>query len=122
MAAVRSKNTGPELIVRRLAHAMGYRFRLYSKKLPGHPDIVFPRLRKVILVHGCFWHGHGCSKGKLPKSKLDYWAPKIVENKRRDRRNVAALRRAGWSTLVVWQCDTTNDERLARLLSRFLGT
>jgi DNA mismatch endonuclease (patch repair protein) len=101
---------------------MGYRFRLYSKKLPGHPDIVFPRLRKVILVHGCFWHGHGCSKGKLPKSKLDYWAPKIVENKRRDRRNVAALRRAGWSTLVVWQCDTTNDERLARLLSRFLGT
>ena len=121
MSAVRTKNTGPELLVRKLLFAQGYRYRLHRKGLPGRPDIVFPGRNKAVFVHGCFWHGHLCSKGKLPKSRLHYWRPKIAENKKRDSRNVIQLRRMGWRTLVVWQCELKNDKMLMRKLKSFLG-
>src|SRR6266571_5460855 len=121
MAAVRSKDTAPELLVRRLVHRLGYRFRLHGRKLPGKPDLVFAGRKRVIFVHGCFWHGHGCAKGRLPKSRLTYWAPKIEANQERDARNVRELRAAGWRALEVWQCELRADERLVRRVVRFLG-
>jgi DNA mismatch endonuclease (patch repair protein) len=118
MRAVGTAHTGPEWIVRRLLHKNGYRYRLHAKRLPGRPDVVFPSRRKAIFVHGCFWHGHGCSKGRAPKSKLDYWGPKLDQNAARDRRNEDDLRRLGWETLTVWQCETKDEaELLARLKS-----
>ncbi|MGH6946264.1 MAG: very short patch repair endonuclease, partial [Kiloniellales bacterium] len=102
MASVKQKHTGPELTVRRMLHRLGYRFRLHNRSLPGSPDLVFPRRGKAIFVHGCFWHGHSCRWGRLPKSKLDYWGPKIEANRKRDRRNSLRLRKQGWSVLVVW--------------------
>ena len=104
MSAVRTKDTGPEFIVRKLLSAQGYRYRLHRKDLPGCPDIVFPSRRKAMFIHGCFWHGHRCAKGRLPKSRLRYWKPKIIGNKKRDVRNLSKLRRLGWSVLTVWQC------------------
>ena len=121
MSAVRTRDTGPELLVRKLLFAQGYRYRLHRKDLPGRPDIVFPGRRKAIFVHGCFWHGHRCKKGRLPKSRLRYWRPKIVANKKRDARNLAALRRPGWRALVVWQCELKISETLMRKLKTFLG-
>ena len=121
MSAVRTENTGPELLVRKLLSAQGYRYRLHRKDLPGRPDVVFPGRCKVVFVHGCFWHGHRCRKGKLPKSRLRYWRPKIAANKKRDAKNLAALRRAGWSVSVVWQCELKNAETLMRRLKTFLG-
>ena len=121
MAAVRTKDTGPELIVRRVLSALGYRYRLHRKSLPGRPDIAFPGRRKVVFVHGCFWHGHGCTKGRLPKSRLAYWKPKIAANKRRDATNLADLKRTGWRALVVWQCELRNTRMLTRTLKAFLG-
>lgn len=120
MQSVGTQNTGPEMIVRRLLHKAGYRYRLHRRSLPGTPDIVFPAKRKVIFVNGCYWHGHRCSKGRLPKSRLDYWGPKIEKNKARDRRNVAALRRLGWKALTVWQCQTKDLDRLRARLVDFL--
>ncbi|MGD9729888.1 MAG: very short patch repair endonuclease [Nitrospiraceae bacterium] len=120
MQAVKSKNTGPELIVRRLLHAMGYRFRLHRKDLPGRPDIVLPKYRKAIFVHGCFWHGHGCTKGRLPKSRLDYWCPKLESNVKRDRTKREQLEALGWRTFVVWQCETKNIDSLAKRLRAFV--
>jgi len=120
MQAVKSKNTGPERIVRSLLHAMGYRFRLHRKDLPGKPDIVLPSRKKAIFVHGCFWHWHGCQKGRLPKSRLDYWLPKFEENVKRDRTKIAQLESLGWQTLVVWQCETKNLEALASRLQEFV--
>jgi len=122
MQSVRQKNTGPELAIRRALHALGYRFRLHPKTLVGRPDLVFPARKKAIFVHGCFWHGHGCSKGRLPTSRLDYWGPKIAANKQRDERTVNELERAGWLCFVVWQCETRGD--MARTVARivaFLG-
>jgi len=104
MAAVKSKNTAPELIVRRLVHSMGYRYRLHDKSLPGKPDLVFPRLRKVINVSGCFWHMHGCARCRVPSSHRRYWIAKMRRNAARDKRVKRALRRAGWDVLVVWEC------------------
>lgn len=121
MQAVRSRDTGPEMLVRRLLHRLGYRYRLHRRDLPGRPDIVFSSRRKVIFVHGCFWHSHGCSKGRLPKSRLDFWRPKLLGNSRRDGRNQEALRALGWTVLVIWQCETTDLEALAQRLRRFLG-
>jgi len=121
MQAVRTKNTGPEMVVRSAVHRMGFRFRLHRKDLPGTPDLVFPSKRKVIFVHGCYWHGHDCSKGHLPKSRLGYWGPKIARNRERDSANVTALKAAGWQALVVWQCETRQTGALRRRLSRFLG-
>ena len=121
MQAVKGKDTAPEISVRRLLHAAGFRYRLHAKSLPGRPDIVFPARGKVIFVHGCFWHGHGCQNGRLPKSRLDYWAPKIEANKERDARKEAELRDLGWDVLVLWQCETKNAEELRTRLWTFLG-
>ena len=108
MASVQTKNTGPELAVRRIVHGLRYRFRLHRKDLPGSPDLVLPGHRKVIFVHGCYWHGHRCKWGRLPKSRLDYWASKIATNQARDARNRLDLRRAGWKVLTIWECEIKN--------------
>jgi DNA mismatch endonuclease (patch repair protein) len=107
MRAIRSKDTVPEMVVRRLAHALGYRFRLHRPDLPGKPDIVFPGRRKVVFVHGCFWHGHDCRRGDVhPKTNPDYWRTKIERNKARDAVNLSALEDAGWQVITVWECET----------------
>ncbi|GMU67564.1 MAG: hypothetical protein AMXMBFR36_38380 [Acidobacteriota bacterium] len=122
MGLVRARDTGPELVVRRLVHADGYRYRLYRRDLPGSPDLVFPSRHKVILVHGCFWHRHaGCQLARLPKSRLDFWIPKLEANRRRDARDRRALERAGWSVLVVWECQLARPDRVRRALRRFLN-
>lgn len=121
MQSVRTADTGPEWTVRRLLHACGYRYRLHLKTLPGRPDVAFPGRKKVIFVHGCFWHGHGCSKGRLPRSRLDYWVPKLETNKLRDLRNVEQLRSLGWESLIVWQCETADTEALLKRLTAFLA-
>jgi DNA mismatch endonuclease, patch repair protein len=120
MQSVKTKDTGPEWVVRRILHALGYRYRLHRKDLPGSPDIVFPARRKAILVHGCFWHGHGCAKGRGPKSRTDYWAPKIEANRARDERNMSALKALGWDVLVLWQCELANAQALSNRLVRFV--
>ena len=122
MQAVKSKNTGPEWTVRRLLHRMGHRYRLHRKDLPGSPDIVFFSRRKAIFVHGCFWHGHDCPKGHLPKSRLDYWKPKLERNKERDREKVANLEALGWTVLVIWQCEMDDLATLASRLLDFVGS
>lgn len=121
MALVKSKNTGPELIVRKMLHRKGYRFRLHKKDLPGSPDLVFPCRKKVIFVHGCFWHGHGCRYGQLPKSRLTYWKPKIMANKARDVSKERLLENAGWKALVLWQCELKQPDKAVQKASRFLG-
>lgn len=120
MSSVGSKDTGPEMLVRKMLHRRGYRYRLHRRDLPGSPDLVFPSRKKTIFVHGCFWHGHGCQWGKLPKSKLDYWKPKIKANRKRDRRNIAALEEAGWSALVVWQCELKDSDVTLQKMRDFL--
>ena len=121
MRRVRGKNTAPELAVRRAAHALGYRFRLHRADLPGRPDLVFPRLRTALFVHGCFWHRHeGCSRMTTPKTRTAYWQEKFEQNIQRDRRNSAALRRLGWDVAVVWECETFDGPGLIAKLSRFL--
>ena len=120
MQSVKSKNTGPELIVRRLLHGMGYRYRLHRRDLPGKPDVAFISRRKAIFVHGCFWHGHDCPKGRLPKSRLDYWGPKLDKNRARDRTKEEQLNSLGWSVLVIWQCETVDKETLALRLQDFV--
>lgn len=120
MQSVRQRDTGPERAVRSLLHALGYRYRLHRKDLPGRPDVVFPSRHKAIFVHGCFWHGHDCAKGRAPKSGLDYWGPKLTMNKERDRRQVEALAAGGWATLTVWQCEMRDSVALADRLTGFL--
>ena len=123
MRRIRKTDTKPELIVRRLIHAMGYRYRLHQSNLPGCPDIVLARYRKVILVHGCFWHRHDCADGrKLPRSKPEYWRPKLERNRRRDEASIERLHELGWGVLVVWECETRNGKRLCETLTRFLGS
>ncbi|HVZ18323.1 MAG TPA: very short patch repair endonuclease [Terriglobales bacterium] len=121
MRRVKSKDTLPEMVVRRLLHGLGFRYRLHRRDLPGKPDIVFSRKSKIILVNGCYWHGHTCRYGRLPKSRLQFWQPKIEANRERDGRNVNALRAAGWGVLVVWQCETKNLPELQERLVAFLG-
>jgi DNA mismatch endonuclease (patch repair protein) len=121
MSRVKGRNTRPELIVRRLLHAMGYRFRLHAADLPGKPDIVLPRHGKIVQVHGCFWHGHkGCSRATRPQSNVEFWAQKIDGNKVRDARTERQLRRLGWSVLTVWECQTKGVEKLERRLRRHM--
>lgn len=122
MQAVGQKDTGPEMTVRRTLHRLGYRYRLHRKDLPGKPDIVFPGRRKAIFVHGCFWHGHGCRYGRPPKSRPEYWLPKLERNKERDAENVEALKSLGWETLTVWQCETKDIDTLTAELVDFLET
>ena len=122
MRAVKGADTTPELAVRRLAHGMGFRFRLHRKDLPGKPDLTFPRLRKVIFVNGCFWHGHDCARGaRIPVQNRDYWTRKVARNVERDRNAQSALQRLGWKSLVVWECEIRDQDRLRRALRRFLG-
>ena len=122
MRRVRSKDTGPELVVRRLVHSMGYRFRLHSKTLPGHPDLVFAGRRKVIFVHGCFWHRHeGCPRCRMPKSRVDFWRPKLEGNQKRDQANQLRLRELGWDYLVIWECQLKDVAALAARIREFLG-
>lgn len=121
MARVRSKNTQPERLVRRLVFALGYRYRLHDRKLPGCPDLVFGPKRKAIFVHGCFWHRHArCVLARLPKSRLDFWLPKLEGNKSRDQRNKRALARRGWNVLTIWECQLSDTERLNDKIRRFL--
>jgi DNA mismatch endonuclease (patch repair protein) len=124
MRAVKSGDTTPELVVRRLVHALGYRYRLHRRDLPGRPDLVLPRLGKVIQVHGCFWHRHACDAGQsTPASRQEYWDAKFARNVERDRSNLRKLRRLGWSVLVIWECQTRLPKRatLARRITRFLS-
>lgn len=122
MQAVKSKDTAPELLVRKLAHRMGYRFRLHRKGLPGKPDLVFPRMHKAIFVHGCFWHGHNCARGaRVPKANRDYWTKKIARNKERDRVNLIALKELDWKALVLWECQLRDQKGLGAQLSAFLA-
>lgn len=123
MRAIRSKDTAPELAVRRLAHSMGYRFRLHRKDLPGKPDLTFPKRRKVIFVHGCFWHQHAlerCLDGRRPKSNTGYWDAKLTRNTDRDASNQAMLKDLGWKILVLWECEITRAEDLQDKLRGFL--
>lgn len=121
MSHVRSKDTTPELQVRRQLHAMGYRFRLYRKDLPGKPDIVLPKYGAAIFVNGCFWHRHrGCKKASMPSTNVEFWNEKFRRNVARDRKNVGLLRRAGWRVLTVWECQTKDEERLRAKLEDFL--
>ena len=117
MSRVASRHTKPEMTVRRAAHALGLRFRLHRKDLPGTPDLVFPRYRVALFVHGCFWHRHdGCRLASTPKSRTDFWKAKFATNVARDGRTAAALMAAGWRTIIVWECDTRRPDELARSL------
>lgn len=120
MRSVGTKNTGPELQLRKLLHNVGYRYRLHGSTLPGRPDLVFSGRRKVIFVHGCFWHGHGCSKGRAPKSKSDYWGPKLAANQARDAQNISDLKKLGWDALVVWQCELKEPVATLQRVEKFL--
>ena len=125
MRRIRSQDMKPELLVRRLLHGLGYRYRLHRVDLPGKPDIVFASRKKVIFVHGCFWHGHddpNCVDGRRkPKSNLDYWLPKLARNKARDEQQQRELKANGWSVLAVWECETKDQQKLEKKLTTFLG-
>jgi DNA mismatch endonuclease (patch repair protein) len=122
MAAVRHKGTAPELLVRKVLHRLGYRFRLHVEDLPGSPDIVFPRRKKVIFIHGCFWHGHDCAHGRRrPRTNQAYWQAKIERNRLRDSLALGALAEKGWATKVLWECDLSDPDRLIDHLMGFLG-
>jgi DNA mismatch endonuclease, patch repair protein len=121
MSRVRSKNSRPELFVRKLVYSLGYRYRLHQRQLAGCPDLVFARSRKVIFVHGCFWHRHArCALARMPKSRIDFWQPKLEANKERDKRNRRTLSRGGWRVLTIWECQLKDFERLRNAVRRFL--
>lgn len=121
MRAIKGKDTSPEMTVRRIVHGMGKRYRLHRKDLPGKPDLTFAGLRKVIFVHGCFWHGHDCKHGtRQPKDNADYWGKKIRRNKERDRESQTALKSMGWDVMVIWECQLKDLEALKERLSGFL--
>ncbi len=124
MRRIRDRDTKPELFVRRLVHNIGYRYRLRRNDLPGKPDLAFGPRRKVIFVHGCFWHQHEkgtCSKGRLPKSNLDYWKPKLERNVERDNINQQKLFDMGWQVLVIWECEANNSENIHQRITAFLN-
>jgi len=121
MGRVRSRDTKPEMVVRRMVHAMGYRYRLHAKDLPGKPDLAFRSRRKVIFIHGCFWHRHNdCALARLPKSRLDFWLPKLDANRQRDLKNEHALREAGWDVLTIWECELSDMAHLKTRIRGFL--
>jgi DNA mismatch endonuclease (patch repair protein) len=121
MARVRAKNSRPELAVRKIVFALGYRYRLHARALPGCPDLVFRPRRKVIFVHGCFWHRHSnCALARMPKSRVDFWTTKLEGNRNRDERNKRSLAREGWKVLTIWECQLRDTTRLAARIRRFL--
>lgn len=130
MRAIRSKNMKPEMLVRTIVYGMGFRYRLHKKELPGKPDLSFPSKRKVIFVHGCFWHQHEsrsgdaaafkCKIARVPKSNIDYWKPKLERNKSRDKKHIRELKASGWKVLLVWECETKNSVVLEKKLRSFL--
>lgn len=123
MSRVRGKDTKPEMIVRRLVHSMGYRYRLHRRDLPGTPDLVFPRLKKVIFVHGCFWHRHpdpNCKLARMPKSRLSFWKPKLEGNRERDLRHQKELAKLGWNVLILWECETQDMVVLKKKITKYL--
>ena len=121
MAAVGSKDTGPELKLRKMLHALGYRYRLHDARLPGKPDIVFARRRAAVFVNGCFWHRHeGCRYATTPKTDTDFWQSKFEANRARDKRNIATLKRLGWRVAVVWQCQLKSPQKVLSRVVRFL--
>lgn len=123
MSRIKGKNTQPEMVVRRLIHAMGYRFRLHRQDLPGSPDVVLPGRKKAIFVHGCFWHRHtGCKYAYVPKSNVDFWMKKFDANVRRDNSTMAALESLNWDVLIVWECQTRDPQHLSCVLQRFLNS
>ncbi|MBP1848267.1 DNA mismatch endonuclease (patch repair protein) [Rhizobium petrolearium] len=124
MSRVRGRDTKPELRVRRLLHSLGYRFRLHRRDLPGSPDIVLPRHHTVIFVHGCFWHRHddpNCRLARMPKSRLDFWGPKLASNQVRDERVRQSLTALGWRVLVIWECEVKDEEKLKDEIVGFLA-
>lgn len=122
MSRVRAFNTKPELAVRRLIHSLGYRYRLHDRRLPARPDIVFSKRKKVIFVHGCFWHRHpDCKLARLPKSRQEFWITKLEANALRDAENLRRLCEMGWKTMVVWECEVQRDRRLGDRIISFLG-
>jgi DNA mismatch endonuclease (patch repair protein) len=123
MAAIRSKDTSPELRVRRLLHHLGYRFRLHRRDLPGSPDIVLPKHRTVVFVHGCFWHRHpGCRYSTTPKTRADFWSKKFEQNIERDHRQQQQLREMGWSVMVIWECELRDLQSLTTRLMQIRAT
>jgi DNA mismatch endonuclease (patch repair protein) len=123
MRRIKSKGMKPEMLVRRLVHGLGYRYRLHREDLPGKPDLVFGPKWKVIFVHGCFWHGHekeGCLDSRMPKSNTDYWSLKLTNNKARDVRHSSAIREAGWDVLTIWECETKDEVAMLKVLRGFL--
>ena len=123
MATISDRDTKPELIVRRLVHGMGYRYRLHGRQLPGRPDLVFAKRQKVIQVHGCFWHQHpsaSCKLARLPKSRLEFWLPKLEGNRRRDLANEQKLAALGWGYLTIWECELANLASLRKRIRVFL--
>lgn len=122
MRRIRSKDTLPEMLVRRCIYSMGYRYRLHVRDLPGKPDLVFRKAKKAILVHGCFWHQHTqCREGRIPGSKAEYWRPKLERNVKRDLMNLAELKQLGWKTLILWECELRNEKQLRLRLKKFLS-
>ncbi len=124
MSRIRGRDTGPEMIVRRLVHGMGYRYRLHRRDLPGCPDLVFATRRKVIFVHGCFWHRHTdsrCKLARLPKSRLDFWGPKLESNRRRDLEKQQELMALGWDLLIIWECQINNAASMRKTIQAFLA-
>jgi DNA mismatch endonuclease (patch repair protein) len=122
MSRIRSFDTRPEMQIRRLLHGLGYRYVLHRRDLPGVPDLVFPSRRKIVFIQGCFWHQHtGCIDGRIPKSRISYWKPKLHRNVERDRLNASKLRRAGWKVMSVWECDAAKPDTVRKRLTRFLG-
>lgn len=124
MARIHGRDTKPEMLVRRLLHGMGYRYRLHRGDLPGKPDIAFGKRKKAIFIHGCFWHRHddpACRLARLPKSRLEFWGPKLAANAERDALKQDALKRLGWNVLVVWECELRQSEQLENKLRQFVG-
>jgi len=121
MSRVKNADTKPEITVRKLLHRMGYRFRLHDRKLPGSPDIVLPKYKTAVFVHGCFWHGHTCSKGRRPTSRVEFWNAKLDKNVERDASVRQQLETLGWRVLVVWECQVKDEEYLSTLLRDFFN-
>lgn len=122
MRAVKSKNTAPEMLVRKLIYSLGYRYRLHDASLPGKPDIIFTRRKKIIFIHGCFWHGHRCRRGdRIPSTNTEYWLQKIEKNKARDKQAIKKLERDGWKVLILWECELKKSDLLENIVVDFLA-